>query len=74
MIVSKPLQKGTVMELTNKTKSHRYGALMRYARMLGYGEIHTKIDAQSGLQSIIAIHSTKLGPAIGGSRLYEYDR
>ncbi|MFW0088481.1 MAG: Leu/Phe/Val dehydrogenase [Coxiella endosymbiont of Haemaphysalis qinghaiensis] len=46
--------------------------LIRYARMLGFGEIHTKIDPMSGLQTIVAIHSTKRGPAIGGCRFYHY--
>lgn len=51
---------------------YRHDALMRYARMLGFGEIHTKIDRDSGLHAIIAIHSTQLGPAIGGTRYYPY--
>ncbi len=56
-----------------KTKGHHsYEALMRYARLLGFGDIHTKIDPATGLRSIIAIHSTKLGPAIGGCRFYRY--
>ena len=29
-------------------------------------------NATAGLQAIIAVHSTKLGPAIGGCRLYPY--
>ena len=29
-------------------------------------------DEKSGLKAIIAIHSTKLGPAVGGCRLYPY--
>lgn len=29
-------------------------------------------DSSSGLQAIIAIHSTVLGPALGGTRLYPY--
>lgn len=46
--------------------------LIRYARRLGFGHIHTKVDPASGLQAIIAIHSTKRGPAIGGCRFYQY--
>lgn len=30
-------------------------------------------DAKTGLQAIIAIHSTALGPAAGGTRLWAYD-
>src|SRR5437667_10068763 len=29
-------------------------------------------DAPSGLRGIVAIHSTALGPALGGTRLYPY--
>lgn len=58
-----------------QTKRQRYyteEALTRYARRLGFGEIHTKIDKETGLHAIIALHSNKLGPAIGGCRLYTY--
>ncbi|MEM9103321.1 MAG: Glu/Leu/Phe/Val dehydrogenase [Pseudomonadota bacterium] len=30
-------------------------------------------DSQSGLKAIIAIHSTALGPAVGGCRMWEYN-
>ena len=49
-----------------------YDSLMRYAEKLDYGEIHTKIDNQTGLIAIIAIHSLKRGPAIGGCRMVHY--
>jgi leucine dehydrogenase len=52
--------------------THSYAALMRYAKLLGFGEIHTKIDNETGLTAIIAIHNTQLGPAIGGCRLKPY--
>src|SRR5262245_48019851 len=29
-------------------------------------------DAAAGLRAIIAIHSTKLGPALGGTRIFPY--
>ena len=29
-------------------------------------------DKDSGLKAIIAIHNTKLGPAVGGCRLWNY--
>lgn len=45
---------------------------MRYAKILGFGEIHEKVDKKTGLHAIIAIHSTKLGPAIGGTRFFRY--
>ena len=50
----------------------RIDTLMRYANMLGFGDIHTKIDHTNNLRSIAAIHNTDLGPAIGGCRFYPY--
>lgn len=38
-----------------------------------YGEIHFKRDAASSLQAIIAVHDTRLGPALGGCRCIHYD-
>ena len=35
--------------------------------------IHKFYDAQTGLKVIIAIHSTALGPAAGGCRMWRYD-
>ena len=40
---------------------------------LGYGELHFGHDAASGLRALVGIHSTRLGPAIGGSRIRLYD-
>jgi leucine dehydrogenase len=39
----------------------------------GYEQIVFCSDDQSGLRSIIAIHSTALGPALGGTRFYPYE-
>jgi leucine dehydrogenase len=38
----------------------------------GHEEVVYGHDAGSGLQTIIAIHSTALGPALGGTRFYPY--
>ncbi len=46
--------------------------LFHLAAELGFGDIHFKYDSASGLQAIIAIHSTRLGPALGGCRLASY--
>jgi len=35
--------------------------------------IHQFYDPKTGLKAIIAIHSTALGPAAGGSRMWQYD-
>lgn len=57
---------------TPKPKQYSHEALLRYARMLGFGDLHYRIDTKSGLQAIIAVHSTLRGPAIGGCRFYSY--
>lgn len=36
-------------------------------------ELHFKSDRESQLQAIIAIHNTRLGPALGGCRFLPYD-
>lgn len=56
-----------------KRKRHSVlDSLMRYARMLGYGEIHSVVDGKTGLQGFVAIHNLKRGPAIGGCRMVPY--
>ncbi|WP_163831290.1 Leu/Phe/Val dehydrogenase [Spartinivicinus ruber] len=35
-------------------------------------DLHFKYDEQTGLKAIIAIHNTRLGPALGGCRIIEY--
>jgi len=39
----------------------------------GHEQVLFGHDPKSGLQTIIAIHSTALGPALGGTRFYPYD-
>ncbi len=43
-----------------------------YALSHGFGDLHFKVDRETGMKAIIAIHSTKLGPALGGCRFIEY--
>lgn len=43
-----------------------------YAEEHNFGDIHFKVDPKTGLRAIVAIHSTKLGPALGGCRFIEY--
>lgn len=45
---------------------------LEYAIQRGFGDVHFKVCQHSGMQAIIAIHSTKLGPALGGCRFIEY--
>jgi leucine dehydrogenase len=39
----------------------------------GHESIHQFYDPQTGLKAIIAIHSTALGPAGGGCRMWQYE-
>lgn len=45
---------------------------LEYGLSHGFGELHFKLDKESGMKAIIAIHSTKLGPSLGGCRFIEY--
>ena len=45
---------------------------LEYALKHGFGDLHFKVDSATGMKAIIAIHSTKLGPALGGCRFIEY--
>ncbi len=38
-----------------------------------YGELHFNRDVASSLKTIVAIHDTRLGPALGGCRFISYD-
>ncbi len=46
-----------------------FGKLSSY----DFGEVHFKLDKASQLQAIVAIHDSRLGPALGGCRFIEYD-
>lgn len=43
-----------------------------YALAQDFGDLHFKVDPKTGMKAIIAIHSTKLGPALGGCRFIHY--
>ena len=46
-----------------------FGHLNKY----DYGEVHIKLDKGTGLRAIVAIHDSRLGPALGGCRFIDYD-
>lgn len=46
--------------------------IFKAAESLPNGGLHFKHDPETGLKAIIAIHSTALGPALGGCRFIEY--
>jgi valine dehydrogenase (NAD+) len=43
-----------------------------FDHFMGHEQVVFCEDARSGLRAIIAIHSTALGPALGGTRFYPY--
>ncbi len=57
---------------TNQTSSHAHDDFLDYALSHHFGDLHFKVDSETGMKAIIAIHSTKLGPALGGCRFIEY--
>src|SRR6185503_13276843 len=46
-----------------------FGKLSAY----DFGEVHFKLDKATQLRAIVAIHDSRLGPALGGCRFIEYD-
>lgn len=38
-----------------------------------YGQVHFKLDKATGLRAIVAVHDSRLGPALGGCRFIHYD-
>ena len=46
-----------------------FGQLKAY----DFGEAHFKFDKATGLRAIVAIHDSRLGPALGGCRFLPYD-
>ena len=46
-----------------------FGRLSEY----DFGEVHFKLDKATQLRAIVAIHDSRLGPALGGCRFIEYD-
>jgi leucine dehydrogenase len=46
-----------------------FGKLSAY----DFGEVHMKLDKGTQLRAIVAIHDSRLGPALGGCRFIEYD-
>jgi len=47
--------------------------LFEYMSEKRFGNIYIKHDRHTGLKAIIAIHSNKLGPALGGCRFLNYN-
>jgi len=65
-----------MMSVETRTKNEitpqKQDDFLDYALSHQFGELHFKVDPETGMKAIIAIHSTKLGPALGGCRFIEY--
>ncbi|MBA3396833.1 MAG: amino acid dehydrogenase [Deltaproteobacteria bacterium] len=46
-----------------------FGKLSNY----DFGEVHFRLDKATQLKAIVAIHDSRMGPALGGCRFIEYD-
>lgn len=46
--------------------------LFEYMEEFDYEQVVFNYDEASGLKAIIAIHDTTLGPALGGTRIWNY--
>jgi leucine dehydrogenase len=60
------------VETLTKAPSLVQEDFLEYALSHGFEDLHFKVDKETGMKAIIAIHSTKLGPALGGCRFIEY--
>jgi leucine dehydrogenase len=47
--------------------------LFGHLKAYDYGEVHFSHDKATGLKAIVAIHDSRLGPALGGCRFLPYD-
>lgn len=55
------------------SKSDEDMDILDYALSHQFGDIHCRVDEETGMRAIIAIHNTKLGPSLGGCRFIEYE-
>ncbi|WP_028387570.1 Leu/Phe/Val dehydrogenase [Legionella fairfieldensis] len=62
----------SVDKIKNETALAIQDDFLDYALSHGFGDLHFKVDAATGMKAIVAIHNTKLGPALGGCRFIEY--
>lgn len=62
----------SVDNISNSNQTIADDDFLDYALSHGFGDLHFKVDPETGMKAIIAIHNTKLGPALGGCRFIEY--
>src|SRR5262245_3946372 len=64
-----PLARKSATRHGNNAAMDVCGRLSRY----DFGELHLKLDKATQLRAIVAIHDSRLGPALGGCRFIEYE-
>lgn len=62
----------SVEKITDNNQLINDDDFLDYALAHGFGDLHFKVDPETGMKALIAIHNTKLGPALGGCRFIEY--
>jgi len=60
------------MQIEAQTKGETGKAVINAMQAGGHEQVVHFYDEKTGLKAIVAIHSTKLGPALGGTRLWAY--
>ena len=61
------------MRIVNAEKTiTNEGLVVSKMTMMGHEQVVFCQDSETGLKAIIAIHDTTLGPALGGTRMWDY--
>jgi leucine dehydrogenase len=74
----RPAQKGAqlcvlfVPPFTNSNKEKVMVEIFQDLVNYGHEQVSFFVDKQSGLKAIVGVHSTTLGPALGGCRMWNY--
>ena len=61
-----------IAEKTGITETNN-GLVVGKMSLMGHEQVVFCQDKETGLKAIIAIHNTTLGPALGGTRMWDYD-
>jgi len=54
-------------------KEIKGGLVVEKMSLMGHEQLVFCYDKETGLKAIIAIHDTTLGPALGGTRMWNYE-
>ena len=54
-------------------KNNKKGLVVDKMDIMGHEQVVFCTDKETGLKAIIAIHDTTLGPALGGTRMWNYE-